>query len=360
MNIRSTTAFVAVALTLVAAPAHPQDLGRLSIHGHISQAFGIADTGQFLGIGEDGTTNYGTMALQFRYTLGADDNLTIQLSNRRLGASPMTQGESAVDLDWAFYARRFGNFEAKVGRIAIPVGIYNEVRDVGVLLPFYRAPFNFYQEGAYTSETVDGVVASYTFGSSSSWGIELSGYAGGWNMTDRVEGEDSYMPYTTRATNGVGGQVWMNTPIDGVRAGAGVSRVETDVAIVGGVWEQWNASFDVSLSRFTVQSELRSISFPNGSYKAYYGYVGVRPIPQLTLSAMADYADLDLDLGILFEIDYNDEYTLGASWAVSPNFILKGELHRAKGFVMDLPVLDPTVDEPATINYALLSVAASF
>lgn len=56
--------------------------------------------------------------------------------------------EPDVKLDWAFYERKLGqDTSIRVGRIPQPMGLLNETRYVGTLLPFYRAPYNFYQEG---------------------------------------------------------------------------------------------------------------------------------------------------------------------------------------------------------------------
>jgi hypothetical protein len=347
---------VAAASTVVA-----QGDSHIIVHGYLTQAYATARGGMFLGAPTGGTANYGNAALQFRFAPSSTENVTLQLSNRRMGQSPLTAGENEVRVDWAFYGRRFGNFDLKVGRIAIPAGIYNEVRDVGVVLPLYRAPFNFYLEGAYTSETVDGAVASYTVAAGHPWNLDLSAFGGEWHITDRLQQDSVYVAQTTRATGGVGGQTWLNTPIEGLRVGFGGSRYTTRVATVGGDWKEWHSSFDLSLNHVTLQSEIRHITFPDGGYDARYVYLGIRPVHGLTLHGMVDVADVNLDLGVAsFAIDWNHEYTIGASYAFAPNLVVKLEGHRAKGYQADQPALDPTSQPPAVVRYALLSVSTSF
>jgi hypothetical protein len=344
-----------------AAPTQAQQDGRLALHGYITQAYAASEGGMFLGAPEGGSTNYGNAALQFRFAATAKENVTLQLSHRRLGDSPLTVGEDEVRVDWAFYGRRFGDFDVKIGRVAIPAGIYNEIRDVGVLLPLYRAPFNFYLEGAYTSETVDGAVASYVIGAGRPWSLEVSAFGGTWNIADRLQDDSVYVTRSTRATNGFGGQTWLNTPVEGLRVGVGASRYQTEVATVGGRWSEWHASFDMSLDRLTAQSEIRRIRFPNGGYDARYVYLGLRPVQKLTLHGMVDVADVNLVLGpMAFDIDWNSEYTVGASYAFAPNFVLKLEGHRAMGYQADLPARDPTSSPAALVKYALVSVSTSF
>ena len=359
--MRKIVIIVGGACLMGAGSAHAQGDGRLSVHGYVTQAFADAQGGTFLGAPVGGTANYGNAALQFRFAPSAKENVTLQFSDRRMGDSPITAGENEVRVNWAFYGRRFGDFELKVGRVAIPAGIYNETRNAGVVLPLYRVPFNFYLEGAYTSETVDGAVASYTLGAGRPWSLDLSAFGGGWNLLDRNQEDTVYVARVTRATNAVGGQAWLNTPVSGVRAGFGASRYHTEISTVGGDWKEWHGSLDLSLDRVTAQSEVRHIQFPNGSYEARYVYLGVRPVGGLTLHGMADWADLNLVMGpTTFGINWNDEYTIGASYAFAPNLVVKLEGHRSMGYQADLPALDPTADPPARVKFALLSVSTSF
>ena len=132
----------------------------------------------------------------------------------------MTDFESDVSLDWAFYQRAFHEGTTlKIGRMPIPRGIYNELRSVGVALPMYRPPVVFYDEGAYYSETIDGAIVSHTFAESSPWSLETHGYVGGWRSLAYDTWSEQYSIQRVRAENAVGTQLWLNTPIDGVRLG---------------------------------------------------------------------------------------------------------------------------------------------
>ena len=359
---------VALAIGVAVAPqiAQAQIADRLSIHGYLTQGYGIADGGQIFGIDETGTSNYGNAALQFRYGISSSDYVVMQFAHRQLGKSSLVYNENEITVDWAYYGRRIGDAEIKVGRMPIPAGIYNEVRDVGVLLPFYRAPFNFYLEGSYTSETVDGLVGSYVFGADKPWNVEVAGYVGQWDMDDRTDNGSVWEQQTVRATGAAGGQVWVNTPLDGIRVGAGGSRYNThDVWTVGGLWKEWHASIDAQLPFVTAQAEHRYIQFPNGYYNTSYAYIGIHPISGLTLNGMYDVADVAADIEfsgmpINLNMDYNDEITVGASYAVSPNLVLKGELHRSTGYWADSPVLNPVLAPPLRVDYLIVSASAAF
>jgi len=357
---RITIGLAAAGLAVCAVRGAAQEPERLAIHGYLNQAYAIADGGTLLGIPTTGTTDYRTAALLVRFTPSAADNVTIQLSHRRLGTDIATAGEAPVQLDWAFYGHRFGDFDVRVGRTPIPAGIYNEVRDVGVVLPLYRAPFNFYLEGAFTSETVDGVVGGYSHTMESGWGVDANVFAGGWNMTERnVDGAGNVIFNQSRVERGVGGQVWVRTPMEGVRVGGGASRYTNQApAILPGTWKEWHASFDGRTSRFTLQSEYRNITTPDIGYKAYYVYAGLRPMAHLTLHGQADFAKLTASP--VPQFDFNNDYAIGASWAFRPDLVLKVEGHTADTYWADTPTARIGQDPAAKVKYAIVSIATSF
>ena len=166
---RAERATVALACSIPAVLGG-QDTPRVSLHGYLTQGWGRSSGTAFYGMTDDASTDFRYAALQLRYAATPNDQFVVQANHRRLGRSPITDFESDVNLNWAFYQRGFSNGTAvKIGRMPIPRGIYNELRSVGVVLPTYRPPVVFYDEGAYYSETIDGVIASHTFAASSPW-----------------------------------------------------------------------------------------------------------------------------------------------------------------------------------------------
>jgi len=210
-------AVAGLALAAVAMTGSAQAQSGLQVHGYLSQgyarSFAELDGWQIFGVPQEGTTDYGNAALQFRYGFTTNDYVVLQLAHRRIGQSSLIFDEDDLTVDWAFYGRRFGNAEVRVGRIAIPSGIYNEIRDAGILLPFFRAPFNFYLEGSFTSETVDGAVASYYLDTGGPWSAEVAAYGGAFDIDDRTDDGSVWATQTVRATGAFGANLWVNTPV---------------------------------------------------------------------------------------------------------------------------------------------------
>jgi hypothetical protein len=348
------------------APAvEPAPEQRVVLHGYFTQAYANGEDHQFIGIPDSGTFDYRRVALLFRGNLTSKDSLVLQLAQRRLGDSPVMELEPDVKVDWAFYEHRFsGATSVRVGRIPNPLGIYSEIRYVGTVLPFYRAPYNFYQEGSFTSENINGARVSHTFAADKSWNVETQVFGGGFSMIE------SYFGQVNRAhtENALGGQVWVNTPVEGLRFGAGGDffDVKNSMLVADGndQWKTWIASVDLSRTRFRLRSEYSQIHLKRAEFldKAYYVYGGLNLTEKLV--ANAQYDNSTAVTGSVTTTDlpkFYQDTTLGLSYAFRPDVVLKGEYHIVKGrLIEDQAVpLDPAFG-PYKGNSYLISVSASF
>ena len=262
--LRPTPLFAAVALLGLATTVRAQGSdGQLAIHGYLTQGAAVSHGAQFYGMTDQISTDFRYAALQFRYDRKKDGFL-LQVNNRRLGSSPITDFESAVNLNWAFYERRGDDGTSfRFGRIPVPRGIYNEERSIGVVLPFYRAPVIFYDEGAYFSETIDGIVLSHTIKKDSPWNLEANLYGGGWSLLAYDQSGPAYSVSRIRADNGIGTQLWLNTPIDGVRLGTSAQTYRWRSLADGSKQQvkEYQASFDATRPKFMVRAETELMDF---------------------------------------------------------------------------------------------------
>jgi len=377
-----------------AANPVPGWVSKLEVHGFLTQAYADAkfnDGGllernadeQALGIPEDGTFNYRNLALQFRYTISSKDVFVIQFSSRELGDSPLTFVEDEIELDWAFYEHRFlDSTSIKIGRVQIPLGIYNEIRDVGTILPFYRPPFAFYREGSFTSETVDGLVFSHTFGTRSDWSLDFDLWGGEFETVEAArDGSEAALAKTKDA---YGVQLWLNTPVPGLRIGAG-GNVRT---VTEGLFrppgsesdaDEYYASLDATFDRWVVRSEFKvfkpviiteffdiNLEFPQ--FYAQFGY-SVTDRFQIWLQAEVAKAR---ESSIAFTRSTNrtdrTDYGITFNYSFQPNIVLKAEHHQTESeqvefFPIVTPfgvLLDPVIFDTDGGNYTIISLSVSF
>lgn len=340
---------------------------KLTLHGFLTQAYARSEGHQILGIPEDGTSDYRTAALQVAYAMSPKDKVVVQVSHERFGESPFRGLKEDIELDWAFYERRFTDQTSlRVGKVQIPLGIYNEIRDVGTILPFYRPPFNFYGEGVFTSETVEGVVLSHTFAPESVWRTEVDVYYGGYDLLEI----DPMTAQTEigRVENNIGAQLWVSTPLPGLRVGVGGSRFELEDTLLNepgqsSTLKMLHASVDGSFisDRLRIRSEAMTVDLPIGRYRSHYIHVGGMVAERWVVNAQADFSRLKLEVPLAppFDKTFNRDYAIGVNFEARSDLVVKLESHWTRGFRVDDPI-NLFFDDPIETRYAIVSISASF
>lgn len=334
---------------------------KLEVHGFLTQAYGFADDAQVLGITEDGTADYRTAALQMRYRFTDDSSFVAQISHERLGESPLQEFREDVEIDWLFYEHRWGTTSARAGKVPIPFGIWNEVRDVGTVLPFYRPPRGFYGEGAFTTETVDGLLLSRGFELGGDFSLDGDLYYGDRNSLELSElGVNE-----VHIDDTVGLQLWLSVPGGRLRFGAGAQRFEVTSSIVGApgeetLWKQAHASVEALFSRFSVRAEVQWSEAGTVKFRTTYLQVGVHLSSRLDLNLQAERSDLELTLpGLRADIDLDEDLVAGVAYWLRPYLVIKAEAHRNEGFLTEAPV-PPIFGPPVEATYGILSLSTSF
>lgn len=384
--------------TGTAADAAPGWVSKFQIHGFLTQAYATAsftDGGPnsdeiAIGIPESGTTDYRFLALQFRYEIRPKDLMVVQLSSRRLGDSPIGLAEDEIELDWAFYERQLAdNTSIKVGRVQIPLGIYNDIRDVGTILPFYRPPYTFYREGTFTSETVDGILLAHTFWAASDWSLETNFYGGEWDLIELSVFDPREPPKIAHTKDSFGTQLWLSTPIAGLRFGVGFQRrniTKGQEGVFRRVGESsrlddYFFSIDGNLDRLLVRAEWRKYGGPfvspqlgftsRGFNENYYLQIGYHITDKFAIYGQTEYAGVKNHSDFFLadsDIDFRTDDGISLSYSFTPNIVLKAEHHWYDGEISGFtPVitpdglrLQPFVVQFKNGNYSIVSLAVSF
>jgi hypothetical protein len=348
-------ALLAALPLLTSAPLAAQSAGEppFRVFGYVTQGLGAAGEIPIAGLPTTGTTDIRSVALQARYRVDDASVVVVQFSHRRVGESPMGSLEPSVDLAWAFYRRSLGPVSMSVGRLPIPRGFYNEIRNVGTLLPMFRAPLTIYPDG---TEAVDGVAAT-TRTELGRWSIESSAYMGGTEWKGAMSDGQQLFGYAARSEVSAGAQVWLATPIDGVRAGASYLNF-VDVLDEDERANAWIASAEVDRDRWMVRTELSDISLKD--YQVRAGYVHGRFLITPRFQVMGQYERSDIHMFAPIEAEWTDmkDGAVGIAYSPSTSVIFKLEGHRAEGFAFDVPI--ESTGPAGTSDYAILSMSVSF
>lgn len=361
-------ALLAALLLLSAIPATAADdwTDRLTISGYFTQGFAVSDGLQILGITDEVTGDYRTGALQFRYEMSDKDLFVLQMDHERLGDSPSQPLRDDLGVDWFFYQRELGpTTTVSVGRVPLPIGIYNEIKDVGTLLPFFRASTSIYGDGTWTTESIDGIVLKHEFAGSSDWSLETSLYYGDY---ERIEDDTSIQAVeVVPVTNTVGVQLWLNTPVSGLRFGFGANRYD----VTGGLFlppgvtdtqEDMYFSIDADFGRVALRSEYYDDQYEGGFWKGWNTELFLRATDQWTFIAAYDKGDLKFTVPFfaVFDEEWSNDFALGANYAVRPDLVLKLEYHWHEGYDIEGQNVDSFFGPQLEVEYAIASVSVHF
>ena len=348
----------AAACLMVSATLHaqrvPEWLSKVSIHGYVNQAYAVSDEHQIFGIPTDGTTDYRDLALQFRYDPDRKDAFVVQFRHQRFGESRPERDD--VELDWAFYQRNFSDrVSMKAGRIPLPLGIFNEAGGAAATSPFFRPPNEFYDRH-YTSKTLEGVLTSVSLGDPAGWSFDADGYFGQW-VLDQWSGDNK-----TDAKNAFGAQLWANTPITGVRFGAGAYRCDVEPpAGTPADYLMVHASVEADLDRWFLATEYLSGNLEtHGRYRAWYAQAGLQLTSRLSVHARGSVSQYDLPSnGHTLNVDLSEDLGVSVNYAVHPSLLFKLEGHTNDGLLReDIP--RNLYAAPSRTRYLIASVVASF
>jgi len=352
---RTLLSAVALGTMLVPAGLNAQSLpDGLTVHGYLTQAFGQASDYPIHGLPTSATADYRAAALQTRYTPFGGTAAVVQLSHRRLGESPLMALEPAVAFDWGFVQQRLGGLQLRAGKVPIPRGLYNEIRDVGVLLPFYRAPASFYTAGV---ETVLGGTAAYELGLGS-WAFDMAGFFGNVPTVIQVSGADGNQVIDLDIENTAGYQVFLNTPVTGLRIGSGGFRGTNSQG--GAIINNITGSADWSHDRFFARGEIARSTTEGWQSDARYVQGGVRLIGGLWANSQYEWTDQMVTVQPGFDLEFSPtkDLAIGGTYKFSHQLMLKAEYHQFEGYSVDVPV--SPMGPPVENNYFLMSISAAF
>lgn len=375
------------------APSYWQE--HFSLHGYATIGYAQVNSAVpglrtadevILGLEADDSFPYGNAALNLRYDPAAKHAFILQLAASDLGDSPVDDIESDIEVDWLFYQFQIAsNTRLRIGRQPAPAGIFNELRDVGVLLPFFRPAFTFYREGALFSETVDGVGLSHRFFAGKPWKLEADVYYGEFTVLEQGGGFSDVINEAD-VTGALGTQLWLETPLSGLRLGLGGLR--WDVAANSAfnaeetTWKSWYASVDGVFERFTARGEYRRLEVDVLSPQSpvavglgidlYYFQLGWNATEKLAFYAQPEFTDIE-QAAVIFtggSTQSKDRRDFGVSvvYQFRPTIVLKGEYHEVEN---ELPVGNELVFGPQgpsvrilydtfESDYSILSLALSF
>ncbi len=363
----------------------------MDIHGFVSQGFIMSDTYNYLTHNsKDGSFDYNEVGINFSKEMTDKLRLGIQLFARDLG----DVANNKVSVDWAYGDYRVQDWLGiRAGRIKLPLGLYNETRDVDMLRTGIVMPQSVYAD--LLRDTVIAANGAGLYGN-----IDLSGAGSldyqaisGVINTDNESGvqkyfDDGFGP--TLTLNGemdpdiayIGNLRWY-TPLDGLLFGVSYLTMESEnpVLLGGAISTTQEFSTDVltlsveytwedlvvaaEYQTFEVESYLPSFDArtPNTS-EGYYVSASYRFTELFSMGAHYSvfYADKDDKDGDTFSTKsdaWEKDLALSLRFDINDYMVFKVEGHSVDGTARVVNADNPTKSED-DFYYGVAKVTFSF
>jgi hypothetical protein len=282
-------------LATCGAQAYDLNLGTnlppVTFHGFLSQGFLDSSKYNYLGDSSRGSFNFTEMGVNASLNPFPRTRITAQGFDFDTG----NVGEYHPFLDYALAEYTFNDeIGIRAGRVRRPQGIYNAIQDIDLARTYVLLPQGMYDaRWRDWSAGLDGgeLFGSISLGKDAKAGsLSYEVYGGVVNMSDDggVARYIENQPGGDQLYNGIdstpmfGGQLWYNTPIDGLRVGASIAYMDGfgyslhNIPGLDNVHETGNVLFEqysieYLWKNWTFQSEFYSYSFTGHAYANFMG-----------------------------------------------------------------------------------------
>lgn len=369
------------ALIIFLSPLSGQ--GKMRVNGYFAQAYAISDGNSIFGIPSKGTFDYRNAAIQFGFFPTETNKVIIQVNHNRIGQSPIMTLTESIELDWGILEQQFGdNWTFRAGRILLPLGIYNPIRDVSLLLPFYTIPFSPYGEASYTSETVDGFSATINTYIGETVSLDAEVYFGQWKWKEwyiflnPLGGPPLRLIDEADVRSAFGAWVWLNDITEGLRIGAGgfIGKVEGGIQFQKGQLlgpQQlglMDFAIDYTKDRYYIRGEINSYRLQRSKISSLGGYAqcGMKIIEPVELNLQYEttraFNIQTIPNTPPKDLEYNRDIAVGIKFTPTHYLSIKLEGHINRGLAAEQPINPGEVEDGIQFDtrYAIFSVSAGF
>lgn len=317
---------------------------KLSIYGYGHQAYLRTSENAYLEADKKGDWGYGALALVFAATLDDKTKVWMHLHNTA----------EKTRMDWAYVDRQVSaGLSLRAGQIKMPLGLYNEIRDIKFLQLSTLIPALYQEATRITDEAYRGIGLNYNHDVGTG-GLSWDGYVGQIVDLEVVSGAAS-----EKMRRLVGGRVTYTTPVDGLRFMA--SAYDGKVEKAGGLEDSrrtWIVSADYKANNFDLKAEYAPMKFFGMKSKTYYAQAGYTLAEKWTPFVRYDYVTTDSTQSSDPSF-YQKTASLGVGYRFSDNIGLRLENHWNRGYA--LPVASgETVAGAGKNNWNMLAASINF
>ena len=354
----------------------------LSINGYLSVGYIDSRHNNFLGESLDGSFQLNEFALTTNYVFNDKLRFGLQLLSRDVGM----EGNNDIIIDWAVIDYQWRDWLGlRLGKVKLPIGLYNQSRDIDFLRPLVFLPQSIYDENKrmlVAAANGGSVYGNFSFGDKGD--LEYQAYAGRVDyhndsgqargielLVQRTANQKGLGPVTDfNAENDYvyGGSLMYYPPLDNLRFGVSYFTGETDFDfMVGGkkgyasghnkdfivlsmeyAPPDWRLS--VEYTEYTGDRKVLGKDIPDGRSQGGYVQLCYHILDQLIVSGFydvfyTDKRDQDGDKyvaqGMPRYLAWRKDFGLGLRWDITSQWLVKAEHHWLSGAALGLPIYNP-------------------
>ena len=333
-------AFLAVGLQ---SAAHAEDTeDRLAIHGYGHQGYLQTKENNYLAADNKGTWDFNSLSIVI--TAKVDDKTKIWMQ--------LHSTSEKTRLDWSYVDYQLtNNLNGRAGQIKMPVGLYNEIRDIKFLQLSTLQPMLYQEASKMIQESFKGLSAIYNVD-----GLTLDAYAG--QVTEWKENNDP----GHKAKRLTGGRVTYKTPVEGLRfmASAYNSAIDDTAAtpVANGNRLVWILSTDYANNNFDVKAEYAKMKFFNEESETYYLQAGYTYAEKWTPFVRYDSIVTNV-AEITNPANYQKATVLGLNYKINDSVSARIENHWNNGYAMPRATKE-VVDATAQKDWNMFAASVNF
>jgi hypothetical protein len=355
---------IMLAGVLAAASAHAEDI--FSIIGFGYQDYRSSNANTYEGADQRGSWDNGILALDISAKLGNNDTVWAQLESKPT---------EPTELTWAFIEHHFNdNVSARIGRIKLPYGLYNEYIDNKALQLSAILPSAYSFRADMVHDAYKGIGVDWTAGS----------------LLTQVYGGNVYTPVSNGALTDtfhdrrlIGTRITWNAPLEGLHFmfSGWASQSENDTGItttppLGQIGKEYRAMYSVEYvsDRFDIKSEHNTHKTPfqsgdstalpvipdtpSNTMNAWYVQSGYK------MGAWTPYLRYDNFIGDQSNTSdptsYQKDWVIGVNYKINEYVNARIEDHVIHGY--GLPVAASYMDpaSPASIDWNMMAAEVNF
>ncbi len=337
---------ILIMMSAVCCATRAEDLAdRFDLHAFGDQTFAQTNHNAYLDADTRGTWDNNFLGLVVAATLTDRSKLWAQLE---------TSTEDTTHFTWFFIDYQFtGDLTGHVGRVRLPLGLYNEIVDTAFLQQSLLTPSIYQSAADFVHDSYQGAGVDYNWDAGSAGSVLLQVFGGNSYVVD--EGEDEV---NDRRLYGL--RMTYTTPVTGLRFLASGYQQQVELRGSTALHDENRAilSVDYVDERIDAKSEVAIHSLLGVHSRAYYVQLGYRVTPHWTPYVRYDDATTD-DSRDNDPAYFQRTVVTGLSFRLQDNIDVRAENHWNHGYA--LPVASgETAAGGGRVNWNLTLVGVAF